>query len=135
MILGIRSQDAVGRVASTPVATIRPTATLREAAHALAADRVGLLVVLDHRGVLGVLSERDIVTAAADDLDLDVERVADHHTQDLVTVEETARIDDAARTMLEAEVRHLAIARRGELTGVVSVRDLVAALLEATRPV
>jgi CBS domain-containing protein len=132
VILGIRATDPVGAIVSTPVATVRPTATLREAARLLAADRVGLLVVLDHRGVCGVLSERDLVAAVADGEDVEVERVADYLVDDLVTVDEGVSIDEAARTMSEAELRHLTVARDGEVFGVVSIRDVVSALLEET---
>jgi CBS domain-containing protein len=131
-MLGIRATDPVGTVVSTPVATVRPTATLREAARLLAADRVGLLVVLDHRGVRGVLSERDVVAAVADGEDVEIERVADYLVDDLVTVDEKVSIDAAARTMSEAELRHLTVAREGEVIGVVSIRDVVAALLDET---
>jgi CBS domain-containing protein len=131
-MLGIRPSDPIGTMVSTPVATVRPTATLREAARLLAADRVGLLVVIDHRGVRGVLSERDLVTAIADGEDVEVERVADFLVDDLVTVDEKVSVEDAARTMSEAELRHLTVARDGEVIGVVSIRDVVAALLEET---
>jgi CBS domain-containing protein len=131
-MLGIRASDPVGTVVSTPVATVRPTATLREAARLLAADRVGLLVVIDHRGVRGVLSERDVVAAVADGEDVEVERVADYLVDDLVTVDESTSIDAAARTMSEAELRHLTVSREGEVVGVISIRDVVMALLEET---
>jgi CBS domain-containing protein len=131
-MLGIRATDPIGSIVSTPVATVRPTATLRDAARLLAADRVGLLVVIDHRGVRGVLSERDLVAAAADGEDLELERVADYLVDDLVTVDEAVSIDAAARTMSEAELRHLTVSREGEVIGVVSIRDVVAALLDET---
>jgi CBS domain-containing protein len=131
-MLGIRATDPIGSIVSTPVATVRPTATLRDAARLLAADRVGLLVVIDHRGVRGVLSERDLVTAVADGEDVELERVADYLVDDLVTVDEAVSIDAAARTMSEAELRHLTVSREGEVIGVVSIRDVVTALLEET---
>lgn len=131
-MLGIRLTDEVGTLVDGPVATTQPSATLREAARSLAADRVGLLVVVDHRGVLGVISERDIVSAAAEDLDLDEERVRDHASEDLLMVEETATVLEAAETMASAEIRHLPVSRRGEVTGVLSVRDLLAVLLEVS---
>jgi CBS domain-containing protein len=129
-MLGIRPTDPIGSMVSTPVATVRPTATLRDAARLLTADRVGLLVVIDHRGVRGVLSERDLVAAVADGEDVEVERVADYLVDDLVTVDEKTTVEEAARTMSEAELRHLTVARDGEVIGVVSIRDVVAALLE-----
>lgn len=129
-MLGIRSGDPVDVLVTGPVATVAPSATLREASRALAASHLGLLVVVDHTGVRGVLSERDLVTAAADDLDLDLERVADHASDDVISVEHTTTIHAATMTMLEAEVRHLVIGKDGQLHGVVSVRDVAAALIE-----
>lgn len=126
----LRLTDPVGNLVGNPVATVRPTETLREAANLLAADHVGLLVVVDARGVYGVLSERDLVTAIADDADLTEERVRDFATTDLVQIEEGASILDAAAMMARAEIRHLAVARKGVVTGVVSVRDVLDVLLE-----
>jgi CBS domain-containing protein len=130
MMLGIRLSDPIGRLVGDPVATIRPTDTLRDAARALASEGLGLLVVVDHRGVVGVISERDIVSAVSDEADLDVERVRDYASTELVTLEEDASVVQAAATMAAAEVRHLAIARHGVVTGVVSVRDVVNVLIE-----
>lgn len=128
---GIRPHDAVARIIATPVATIRPTATLREAANALVTDAVGLLVVVDARGVLGVLSERDIVSAIADDVDLDLERVRDRASLDLVEIDQDETILRAASTMAAAEVRHLAVTSGREVVGVVSIRDVLAVMVEA----
>ena len=126
---GISLHDPVRIVTAVTVATINPTATLRAAATALAADSVGLLVVVDARGVRGVLSERDIVLAIADDQDLTEARVRDHATTDLVSIDEAAPIIDAAALMASAELRHLAVTRRDEVVGVVSVRDIVDVLV------
>ena len=131
-MLGIRMTDPVGSLVDSSVATIRPTATLREAAHGLAADSVGLLVVVGPAGVGGVLSERDVIAAIVEDYDLDEARVRDHASSDLVSVEEDVSIVDAAATMAEAQIRHIAVTRNGEVFGVVSIRDVVYVLLEQT---
>ena len=128
---GTGLRHAVGRLVHRPVATIRPADTLREAARTMTADGVGLLVVVDARGVHGVISERDVVRAAADELDLDEERVRDHATEELVSVPDTASVIEAAKRMSEAEVRHIAVSDRGEVTGIVSVRDAMTVLLNA----
>jgi CBS domain-containing protein len=126
----MRPTDAVGGLIGDPVATIRPTATLKEAAERLAADDVGLLVVVDPAGVRGVISERDIVSAVADGYDLAEERVRDSASTDVLKVEESASIRAAARAMADARIRHLAVSRKGVITGVVSIRDVVDVLLE-----
>jgi CBS domain-containing protein len=129
-MLGIRPTDPVGKLADAAVATVRPTDDLRTAARALAAEDVGLLVVVDAHGVRGVLSERDLVRAVADEADLDLgqERVRDWATDAsaLVAVTDETPVTDAAATMLSAGLRHLAVVRGKHVVGVVSVRDLLA---------
>jgi CBS domain-containing protein len=127
----ILRSDPVGGLVSPAVATIHPTATLRAAVEAMAADRLGLLVVTDAGGVTGVISERDIVTAIAEESDLTEERVRDHCASEIVSVDEETSIETAARAMADAEIRHLAVTREGAVIGVVSVRDVLTVLLGA----
>jgi acetyl-CoA synthetase len=122
--------QTVGSLLRGPIATVRPTATLREAAEALVVDDLGLLVVSDASGLRGVFSERDLVRAVAADADPAQERVRDHASYEVVTVSESATVAAAARTMADAELRHLVVTRGGEPVGVVSVRDLVPLVAE-----
>lgn len=135
-MLGIRPTDPVAELVDTSVATIRPTASLSEATRALTAEGIGLLVVVDPHGVRGVLSERDVVGALAEDasLDLDEARVRDWATDAsaLVAVPGDTTVAEAARTMLEANLRHLAVTKGRHVIGVVSMRDLLAAVLEVS---
>jgi CBS domain-containing protein len=124
----IGRNDPVGRLVSPAVAMVNPTATLRAAVDAMAADRLGLLVVTDVKGPIGVISERDVVLAVAENLDLDEERVRDHCAIDIVSVDEATTVIEAARTMAAAEIRHLGVSRDGSLVGVISVRDLIKVL-------
>jgi CBS domain-containing protein len=126
---GTGRTDPVGGLVSPTVATVGPTATLREAAEAMVADGLGLLVVTEPAGPSGVISERDIIIAVSTDLDLAVERVRDHCSSDIVTVDAQASIEDAARAMVDAQIRHIAVTRDGIVVGVVSVRDVVQALV------
>jgi CBS domain-containing protein len=129
-MLGTRPKDPVGSLVVGPVATTSPTATLREASQTLATDHLGLLVVVSGAGPRAVLSERDVVASIAAGDDVDVERVRDHASVDLLSVDEETTIAASLQAMLEAEVRHLLITRGGVIFGVVSQRDLAASLLE-----
>jgi CBS domain-containing protein len=121
--------QAIGEMMSPAVATILPTATLRAAVEAMAADGVGLLVVAEAAGPIGVLSERDIVVAIAEDLDLTEERVRDHCNDQIVAVDVGASVEDAARAMADAQIRHLAVTRDDRVVGIISVRDVLRALV------
>lgn len=129
------ADSTVASLLRGPIATVRPTSTLREAAEALTADDVGLLVVADAGGLRGVLSERDLVRAAASGHDLDLERVRDHASADVVMIPETSPVGEAARIMLDADIRHLVVSRGSHPVGVLSVRDLLPVLLPVDAPV
>ena len=126
---GAGTSERIGGLVSPAVATVSSTTTLREAADTMAADGLGLLVIADANGPVGVLSERDIVVAIAEQLDPDEERVRDHCADEIVSVDEDASVEDAARAMADAQIRHLAVTRDGAVVGVVSVRDVLRVLV------
>jgi CBS domain-containing protein len=126
-----RPDQPVARVMSWPVATIDHDATLAEAAEALAADSIGALLVLRDSGLVGIISERDLVTHVAAGADLSHLLTGEVMSGDLVTVQSDASIVAAARAMVEADVRHLPVMEGQLIAGVVSVRDVVAVLAAA----
>jgi CBS domain-containing protein len=129
---GILPTDPISKLTSMAVASITPSGTLQAAAEAMASEELGLLVVTTGKddGSVSVLSERDIIAAVAEHLDLSTERVVDHCRSEVVAVEETVSIADAARTMAEAQIRHLAVARDGYVVGIVSIRDVIVVLVD-----
>lgn len=129
-MLGVRLTDPIGSLTAGEPTTVSPTLTLRGAAEMLAEEWIGLGVVADHRGVLGVVSERDIVRALAEGADADEERVIDVMSDDVAALDEEASILDAANVMAVNEIRHLAVRREGVIVGVLSIRDVVAVVLE-----
>jgi CBS domain-containing protein len=129
---GILPTDPISKLTSMAVASIAPTGTMQAAAEAMASEELGLLVVTTGKddGSVSVLSERDIVAAVAEGLDLTAERVVDHCRSEVVAVEETVSIAEAARTMAQAQIRHLAVAREGYVVGIVSIRDIIVVLVD-----
>jgi CBS domain-containing protein len=109
------------------VVTLKAGHTLREAAQLLDYRRIGAVVVVgQEEGIVGVLSERDIVRqvarlgAAALDMD-----VGSAMTRAVVTVEAGESIRNALQLMTDRRIRHLPVMRNNRLTGFVSIGDLV----------
>ena len=112
-------------VVGDAVIDIASSATLREAAADLADNEVGALLVVRPNGARGLLSERDVVRAIADDVDPDEERVGNWCADDLVTLPPTASLGHAVSVMQGTNVRHLVVGD-GEATRIVSLRAVVA---------
>jgi CBS domain-containing protein len=108
------------------VLSVGPAHTLRQAAAMMSANRVGAAVVTDseHSGV-GILTERDILNSLAAGQDPDAEVVADHRTADVVFAAPDWTLDQAAKTMMTHGFRHLIVVSGGEVTGLLSMRDIV----------
>lgn len=120
----------VNRLMEWPVATVDSDATLAAVAQALAEYEVGALAVMDDDTLVGVISERDIVVHIAQGANLDHVTAAEVMATELVTVERTATVVEAARLMIESGVRHLPVLaeENDDLVGFLSVRAVVEAL-------
>jgi CBS domain-containing protein len=115
-------QDGMTRV----VLSVGPSHTLREAARLMSQKRVGAAVVVDndHSGI-GILTERDILDSVGRGQDTDVELVSDHRTSDVVFASPTWTLEQAAAAMVGGNFRHLIVVDGAEVTGLLSMRDIV----------
>ncbi|HEY6686934.1 MAG TPA: CBS domain-containing protein [Propionibacteriaceae bacterium] len=119
--------DPVRLFVSDNLISIEPDATLHQVAHRLAAEGVGALVVTDGDRVVGIISERDVVGAAASGKDLDATTAAEQGTSRVVRCTPDTSIRRAAQLMMEQYVRHLLVVDRNGPIGMVSARDLLGA--------
>jgi len=128
----------VTSVMSQPVITIAPDASIKDAARLLVSHGISALPVIDGAGrLLGIISEADLIpietrpdprtqatpippTAGSAPL-----KVADVMTRRVVTVPTTSEVSQAARVMIEADIKRVPVMQGRRLVGIVSRRDLV----------
>ena len=117
---------------TTLVLTIGPTHTLRDAARLMSERRVGAAVVIDseHAGI-GILTERDVLDAIGAGQDPDAECAEHHLTSDLVFAAPDWTLEHAAAAMVRGGFRHLVVVDQHEVTGLLSMRDIVRCWTEA----
>jgi CBS domain-containing protein len=116
-------------VASSAVVAVGPAQSLREATQLMAKHRVGSAVVQDAEQLIGILTERDVLNAVASGTVPDEVSVQDIMTADVVTVGPDWDLVEAAGEMARRRIRHLVVYEGGQLLGVLSVRDVLPALL------
>ena len=116
-----------------PVVAVPPDATLRDAARAMRARGVSSVLVGELGRPVSILTERDLTMALATDLapDTAAEAVA---VSDPYTLPLDATMSDAAVVMLRTGVRHLIVTDGHRAIGVVSMRDVLAALAQRLSP-
>jgi CBS domain-containing protein len=105
---------------------VRTDQTVRDVARYMAERRVGAVSVLEGTRLVGIISERDVMTrVVAKGLDPDAARAGDVMTKDLVVAEVSESHEDGLRKMKQAGCRHLPVVERDRLKGMVSQRDLL----------
>ena len=111
--------------------TTAPGNTVYEAIGLMGEKNIGALVVIENGEVVGVLSERDCARKVllgqrvAEDV-----MVREIMTTSVITVTPEQKITACIALMHEKGIRHLPVMRGSEVTGVLSVRDLMGALIE-----
>jgi CBS domain-containing protein len=127
----MRVKDGMSRV----VLSVGPAHTLRQAARLMAIQRVGAAVVLDaERSGIGILTERDILNSMGAGQDPDAELVCDHRTSDVVFASPDWTLERAAEVMIAGGFRHLVVIGSGEVTGLLSMRDIVRCWFRGGKP-
>ena len=128
--LVVDPHSRVALLATRPAVTVPPSCSLAEAVEATKEEAVSSLVL---EGGGGIVTERDLARAlGADCAATDpVEAIASRHP---VTVSAATTVIAAAGLMLNEQVRHLLVELDTGAIGVVSIRDLLAVLLQSADP-
>jgi CBS domain-containing protein len=117
------------------VIAVADSATLADAARTLAHHRIGAVIVRDKAdGLAGILSERDVVRAIAEDGPLALERsVSVYMTRSVVTCAECDMVEGLMEVMTQGRFRHVPVLDEGQkLSGLISIGDVVKSRIAET---
>ena len=108
------------------VVTIAPTDTVATLLASLAEHNLGALVAVDGERVVGIISERDVVRAAArDGAAVFDQPVSALMTADVLSCTSSDPVASVAATMTDRRIRHMPVIDDGALAGIVSIGDVV----------
>ncbi|MCM2337081.1 MAG: CBS domain-containing protein [Pseudomonas sp.] len=110
---------------------IGPDAPVIDAIRLMAEKRVGAVLVMDGGQLAGILSERDyarkVVLQGRSSSDTAVREIM---TAQVVTVRPEDTCDHCMQLVTNRRIRHLPVVSNGHVVGVVSIGDLVKAVIE-----
>ena len=127
-------RDLLNSKAIKEVFTISADSTVTDAARALSKHNVGALVVVQGGKPHGIISERDIVRLAQDGgVQLDRKKVSEVMTENVMVAVPDDEVSYISAIMTRNRVRHLPIMTDGAMVGLVSIGDVVNAMISDTR--
>ncbi|MGV0992053.1 MAG: CBS domain-containing protein [Mycobacterium sp.] len=119
------------RTKGSTVATVTETTTVTGLLAELAIQNIGAMVVVGAAGVVGIVSERDVVRQLHEHgSDLLRRPVADIMSLVAVSCAPEDPVDDLAALMTNNRVRHVPVLDGGRLAGIVSIGDVVKIRME-----
>ncbi len=116
------------------VYSVPPTATIAEAVDEMNRNRVGSIIVMEGRRLVGIFTERDVlrrvVTAALDPKETCVTEVM---SSNVITISRDATVEETTRIFTEKRCRHLPVVEDGVVCGTISIGDITRWIGESHR--
>jgi CBS domain-containing protein len=111
--------------------SINSSDTLQAAAKQMAECNIGALLVMDRGSLVGIVTERDIVKNAANEVRVmkDV-LIKDAMSANLLVVKPGDDLDYVMAIMIQNNIRHLPVIEENGLLGLLSMRDVVRVLVK-----
>jgi len=112
------------------IISIQPDASVLDAIKLMAEKGIGSLVVTQGEELRGIVTERDyarkvIIKGRASD----TTAIAEIMTADVVTASSDQTVNQCMKIMTEKKCRHLPVVDDGRLVGMISIGDLVQAII------
>ncbi len=119
-------------VMSSPLITIAPTATIKEAAQTMIREK-GRLAVFDEGKLLGIITASELIKSLpeTDETVLKAEQIA---TKRVITADEKVTVDDIAKMMGRERIGSVVITKEAKPVGIFTERDLLTTFLAEERP-
>lgn len=117
-----------------PVLGLTPADSLDRAVTLMMDNHIGSLVVTENKKLVGILSERDLLSVLHDKHAIWAPlTVKDAMTPDPFTCEPDNTLEAVMNTMVEHNIRHLPVVYEGKLEGMLSITDIVEELLKKAK--
>jgi CBS domain-containing protein len=128
---GMQTVNQLLRVKGNQIYSVAPTDSVLHAIEIMATRHVGALLVMNQGTLAGIISERDyarkVILKNRSSHDTSVSEIM---TSPAVTVTSTDTVHRCMQIMTEGRFRHLPVVESGRVVGMLSIGDLVKAVIE-----
>jgi CBS domain-containing protein len=116
------------------VVTVKPNVTVKRAAELMNANEVSCLVVVSHEKPIGIVTEQDMLRRVMHKRrDPEKTWVSDIMSKPLIVATPNMHVREASKLMLERNIRRLPVVENGRLVGLVTLTDLISAVVRTLK--
>ncbi len=111
--------------------SISPKDTMFDALKMMAEKKIGALLVEEDGRIVGIVSERDyarkVILKGKSSKEISVSEIM---TPDVICVSPETKVEEAMAIMIDKKVRHLPVMDEEKLAGLISIGDVVKAIID-----
>jgi len=118
---------AVSEIMTRDPIIVKPDINLLECAKKMVRKRVGSLLLVSNKKLVGFISEKDILWALIKKSREDLPKIKaiDISPKKIATIKPTAKIDEAISKMKKVKFKKLPVIQEGELVGIITIKDIL----------
>jgi arabinose-5-phosphate isomerase len=111
--------------ANNSIPTVQPSATLPETILAITEGRMGAVIVVEEKGVKGIVTDGDLRRMLSQQIDLANTFAKDIMTHNPKTMDDDAMAIEGVDFIKKHSINHIILTHQGEISGVVHIQDLI----------
>lgn len=125
----ITVKDLLSKV-SGPIIMVAPNDTVYRALQVMSENNVGAVMICEEDQMLGIFTERDycrkIILMGRSSLNTPIQDIM---TKNMITINPTQSMEECMELMTKYHIRHIPVVEAGNLVGVISMRDVLEAII------
>jgi len=119
---------------STDIHSVAPDVPVIDALRLMAEKSIGAVLVIENQQLVGIFSERDYARKVIlNNRASSSTQVREVMTAEVITVTPDARVNACLELVTQRRIRHLPVLAEDKVIGLISIGDLVKAVIEAQR--
>jgi len=108
------------------VKVVEPDSSVKEVVTAMNRFNIGSIIVVNDDEPVGVISERDILKRVVEPcLSPEITTARQIMTSPVITITESAKLEEAVKLMAEKRVRKIPVLKKGKLIGIITYTDII----------
>lgn len=118
----------VSQIMSRKIRSVDVDTKISECSRIMSEENISTLLVVKNDTIVGIITEKDILKAVTNNIppNTNVKKILH---ENIISVDPYTSIEEAAKIMIEKDIRRLPVLSKGTCVGIITMKDILKALL------